>query len=86
MTEQAVTETIVDITSAAKGANFLPWLIAPLNNVRKNRSICGQRPSAAKAGLILWNLTARLEATPFQNGLQNCIYPQAVKRCATHGL
>jgi hypothetical protein len=36
MTEQAVTETIVDITSAAKGANFLPWLIAPLNNLRKN--------------------------------------------------
>jgi hypothetical protein len=56
MTEQAVTETIVDVTSAAK------------------------------AGLILWNLTARLEATPFQNGLQNRIFPQAVKRCATHGL
>jgi hypothetical protein len=26
MTEQAATETIVDISSAAKGANFLPWL------------------------------------------------------------
>jgi hypothetical protein len=33
----------------------------------------------AKAGLILWNLAARLEAAPFQNRLQNCIFPQAVK-------
>jgi len=43
-------------------------------------------PQRLKPELILWNLTARLEATPFQNGLQNRIFPQAVKRCATHGL
>jgi len=36
----------------------------------------------AKARLILWNLAARLEAAPFQNGLQNCIFPQAVKSVA----
>jgi hypothetical protein len=33
----------------------------------------------AKARLILWNLAARLKAAPFQNGLQNCIFPQALK-------
>jgi hypothetical protein len=31
----------------------------------------------ARAGRFLWNLAARLEAAPFQNGLQNCIFPQA---------
>jgi hypothetical protein len=40
----------------------------------KTRFICGQRPSAAKAGLILWNLAARLEAAPFQNGLQTALF------------
>jgi hypothetical protein len=33
----------------------------------------------AKAGLILWNLASRLEAAPFQNSLQDCIFPQAVE-------
>jgi hypothetical protein len=28
----------------------------------------GSVPSAAKAGLILWNVTAQLEASPFQTG------------------
>jgi hypothetical protein len=32
----------------------------------KTRFICGQSPSAAKAGLILWNLAARPEAAPFK--------------------
>jgi hypothetical protein len=40
----------------------------------KTRFICGQRPSAAKAGLILWNLAARLEAAPFQNGLRTAFF------------
>jgi len=30
--------------------------------------------SAAKAGQILWNLAARLEAAPFQNGLQTAFF------------
>jgi hypothetical protein len=36
--------------------------------------MCGQHPSAAKAGLNLWNLAARLEAAPFQNGLQTAFF------------
>jgi hypothetical protein len=39
----------------------------------------GQRPSGAKAGLVLWNLAARLEAAPFQNGFTDGIFPQDVK-------
>jgi hypothetical protein len=31
-------------------------------------------PSAAKAGLILWSLAARLEAAHFQNGLQTAFF------------
>jgi hypothetical protein len=44
----------------------------------KARFICGQRPSAAKVGLILWNLAARLEAAPFQNGLQTAFFGKLV--------
>jgi hypothetical protein len=33
--------------------------------------------------LILWNLAARLEAAPFQNGLQNAFFRKLLMRCAT---
>jgi len=31
----------------------------------------------------LWNLAARLEAAPFQNGLQTPFFRKLLKRCAT---
>jgi hypothetical protein len=31
----------------------------------------------------LWSLAARLEAAPFQDGLQTACFPQVVKRCGT---
>jgi hypothetical protein len=39
--------------------------------------------AAAKAGLILSSLAARLEAAPFQNGLQTAFFRKLFKRCAT---
>jgi hypothetical protein len=30
----------------------------------------------------LWNLAARLEAAPFQNGLQTAFFRKLLKRCA----
>jgi len=38
--------------------------------LQKNSPATPILTSAAKAGLISWNLAARLEAAPFQNGLQ----------------
>ena len=42
--------------------------------MRKDDFLCRQRPSAAKAGLMLRNLAARLEAAPFQNGLHTAFF------------
>jgi len=49
------------------------WVAQRFTTCGKTRFTC-QRPSAAKAGLILWNLAARLEAAPFQNGFQTAFF------------
>ena len=38
-----------------------------------------KHPSVANAGLILWNLGARLEAAPFQNGF-TAVVPSSLGR------
>jgi len=42
----------------------------------KTHFVAGQTPSAAKAALILWNLTARVEAAPFQRDCPPRLFPQ----------
>jgi hypothetical protein len=50
----------------------------------KTRFVCEQRPSADKAGLILWNLAARLEAAPFQNGFTRTAFFRKLLRAGLH--
>jgi hypothetical protein len=47
------------------------WVAQRFNSLRKNSF---HVRNVAKAGLILWNLAARLEAAPFQNGLQTAFF------------